>query len=149
MELNLSEIQIRYKRITNDYNPCIDDARKVYELMKHIEEFQFNMDYKEMAYAIYLDCNCNIIGVHKLSEGSVNHCSMDTRIVFQGAILSNAKAFILVHNHPSRSLEFSKQDKATYCNFKKAGDIMCINLLDFLVITADGFKSINHSVINE
>lgn len=141
--MELSEIKIHYTRKEVENLPRITDAGKAYELMSRIEDFQFNIDYAEMAYAIYLDYACNVIGVHKLSEGIVGTCAMDIRKVFQGAILSNAKGFVLVHNHPSGNLKFSKEDQNVYRTFKAAGELMGINLLDFIVMSKRAYESIN------
>lgn len=110
--------------------------------MKSIKEFQENIDYIEMAYAIYLDRIFNVLGVLKLSEGSVSNCFIDTRKVFQGAILANASAFILVHNHPSGNLKFSEQDRLVYKSFEKKGELMDIKLVDFLIVNEDDYISI-------
>lgn len=80
--MKLSEIKIHYTRKEVEDLPRITDAGKAYELMSRIDEFQFNIEYAEMAYAIYLDYACNVIGVHKLSEGIIGTCAMDIRKVF-------------------------------------------------------------------
>ena len=135
------EISIKYKRKKLQMPP-ITDAKKVFELMKLIKDFRDNIDYIEMAYAIYLDNSCNTLGILKLSEGTINTCFMDTRKVFQGAILSNAKAFILVHNHPSGNLTFSEQDRKVFKTFEKTGELMDIKLMDFLIISNNNYLSI-------
>lgn len=135
------EIAIKYSKHTIE-TVAINSPERVFELMKNITHFQENINYMEMAYAIYLDNGCNVLGVHRISEGNVNSCHMDTRKVFQGAILANASAFILVHNHPSGNLQFSAQDKKVYKEFESKGELMEIKLMDFLIITANDFTTL-------
>lgn len=49
--------------------------------------------------------NCNIA-----SMGAINQAIVEPREIFKSAILSNAAAMIMVHNHPSGNLEPSKED---------------------------------------
>ena len=53
-------------------------------------------------------------------------------------ILSNAAAVILGHNHPSGDPQPSKEDRAITQRLKEAGTLLGINVLDHLVIGADG-----------
>ena len=42
--------------------------------------------------------------------GAINQAIVEPREIFESAILSNAAAMIMVHNHPSGNLEPSKED---------------------------------------
>jgi DNA repair protein RadC len=53
-------------------------------------------------------------------------------------ILSNAAAVILGHNHPSGDPQPSHEDRAITQRLKEAGALLGINVLDHLVIGADG-----------
>lgn len=45
-----------------------------------------------------------VLGVTQVSEGGLNSTPVDIRIIMQAAILDNASAIILSHNHPSGNL---------------------------------------------
>ncbi len=51
-----------------------------------------------------------VLGVCHISEGGLNETSADIRIIMQAAILGNASAIILAHNHPSGNIQPSMQD---------------------------------------
>ena len=54
--------------------------------------------------------------------------------MFARALLNNAAAVILAHNHPGGSLEPSPHDLAVTDQLKKAGDILDIRLLDHIIV---------------
>lgn len=63
------------------------------------------------------------------------------REVFKAAILANAAALILVHNHPSGDPEPSAEDRAITERLKQAGELLGIRVLDHVVIGDDKFRS--------
>jgi len=66
--------------------------------------------------------------------GTRNGSLVHPREVFKPAILSNAAAVLLIHNHPAGDPEPSAEDKAITRRLKEAGEILGINVLDHLVV---------------
>jgi DNA repair protein RadC len=64
------------------------------------------------------------------------------REVFQPAIERGAVAIILAHNHPSGRVEATNADIQITEQLVTAGDILGIELLDHLVITATRYISV-------
>lgn len=62
---------------------------------------------------------------------------IDTRVILQYAIKSNASAVILAHSHPSGSLEASDADKRVTNTVKDALKLVDIELLDHLILNKD------------
>jgi DNA repair protein RadC len=70
--------------------------------------------------------------------------------VFKAAILANAAAVILVHNHPSGNSRPSATDRKLTEELMKAADIMTIPLLDHVLIgLRDRFSFADHGLIEE
>ena len=69
-----------------------------------------------------------------VSVGALNNTEMQAREVFKSSILSNAAAFILVHNHPSGRLIPSKTDKISTQRMREAGNLLGIELLDHVIV---------------
>jgi len=65
---------------------------------------------KEYFVVISLDSSSNLIKISDVSIGTLNANLVHPREVFQEAILAHAAKVILAHNHPSGSLEPSKED---------------------------------------
>jgi DNA repair protein RadC len=61
--------------------------------------------------------------------------------VFKPAVLANAAALILVHNHPSGDPEPSAEDKAITERLRHAGDLLGIKVVDHVVIGDGRFQS--------
>lgn len=92
---------------------------------------------REVFAVMMLDGKNRIASIHKVSEGSLNQSIVHPREVFKAAILSNAAAIILAHNHPSGDLEPSREDREITRRLKDAGDLMGIRVLDHVICNTD------------
>lgn len=99
---------------------------------------------RETVLAILLSTKHKINGIHVVSVGSLDASFMTPREVFKAAILTNAAAIIVAHNHPSGDPTPSKEDIKTANRIKQAGEILGIQMLDFLIIGSDRFVSLFH-----
>lgn len=95
-----------------------------------------NIKFKDVEHFVCLTLNGNhkLIGTHVVSQGLVNRALVHPREVFRPAIMDNAAAIIIAHNHPSGSLEPSADDKEVTRRIKQAGDIIGIGVLDHLIV---------------
>lgn len=85
--------------------------------------------------------NC-LINVVTISRGGLAASIVEPRAVFQAAMLSNAAAVIVAHNHPSGNLEPSREDIRVTRQLAEAGRILGIPVHDHLVIAGQGFTSL-------
>ena len=69
-----------------------------------------------------------------MSIGSLNASMVHPREVFKATILANAAGVLLVHNHPSGSLEPSAEDRSLTRRLQDAGRLLGIDLLDHVLI---------------
>lgn len=93
---------------------------------------------QELFLAITLDASYSPIKCHMISLGTANKSIVHPRDVFREAIADNAVAVIVAHNHPSGDTEPSKQDIETTELLKKAGQLICIQVLDHIIFTPNG-----------
>lgn len=96
---------------------------------------------REVFVAIHIDHKTRMVGVHVISLGSIAASLVHPREVFKAAILTNAHALIVVHNHPSGDPTPSREDREITERLKSSGDILGIPLFDHVVIATDGFRS--------
>ena len=82
-----------------------------------------------------------VIASRVVSVGLVNKTQVHPREVFADAITDRASAVIVAHNHPSGSLEPSKEDIDITARLKSAGEILGIRLLDHIVFNQKGYHS--------
>jgi DNA repair protein RadC len=82
-----------------------------------------------------------VIATRVVSVGLVNKTQVHPREVFADPITDRASAVIVAHNHPSGSLEPSKEDIDITGQLKSAGEILGIRLLDHIVFNQKGYYS--------
>lgn len=97
---------------------------------------------KEQLRGLYLNSQYQVIHDEVISIGSLTSNVVHPREVFQPAISRGAVAVIIAHNHPSGSLEPSDADVEVTRQLVGAGKILGLDLLDHLIITAQGYYSI-------
>lgn len=75
-----------------------------------------------------------VFSIHKQTEEYLYEICLNTKEIFQKALLCGASAAILVHNHPSGDVSPSSEDMKTYETMKRLGDMMNVSVLDSLII---------------
>ena len=94
---------------------------------------------RESFWVLALDGKNVVIGPNRVSEGSLTASLVHPREVFKPLILSNAAAFICVHNHPSGDATPSAEDVAITRRLKEVGELLGMSLLDHVII-GDGTR---------
>lgn len=97
---------------------------------------------KEHLRGIYLNAHYQVVHDEIISIGTVDANIVHPREVFRPAISCSAAGVVLVHNHPSQILEPSAEDRRVTKQIKEAGVLIGIELVDHLIVSKDGFKSI-------
>ena len=72
--------------------------------------------------------------LHSVSLGNLNSAPVHPREVFKTAILGNANAIILSHNHPSGDPTPSQEDLDITRRLREAGNILGIEVLDHIIL---------------
>lgn len=85
-----------------------------------------------------LDNKNKVNAINVAAVGILNAAPVHPREVFKPAILSNAAAVILGHNHPSGDPTPSREDMEIARRLVEVGRILGIEVLDHLVIGDDG-----------
>lgn len=113
----------------------------VYDALKPFYIDSGFMEQKEIFTCMFLDKGAKMLGMAKISEGSVSATIVDIPYIFRLAILMNASSLILCHNHPSGNLQASDADKQITKKIIQAAGLFDIQIFDHLIISADGFLS--------
>ena len=83
-----------------------------------------------------------VLSVFWVSKGTVDRTYLTSREIFIRLLLVGASRFVVVHNHPSGSLDFSTADKKTAVELRAAGELIGVPMLDFIAVTSRGYNSI-------
>lgn len=88
---------------------------------------------REHFLVVSLDTKNQPVSVNVCHIGSLNASLVHPREVLKVAILSNAAAVMVGHNHPSGNTEPSREDIEVTKRLKEACELMGIHLLDHLI----------------
>jgi len=100
-----------------------------------------NIDYEESFKIILLNRGNRVLGVCRISVGSISATVADPKKIFQTALAANASAVILAHNHPSGNVKPSLNDQMITNKCKQVGGFLDLPVLDHIVVTKDGYYS--------
>lgn len=95
----------------------------------------------EVCLALLVNTKHRILAVHELSRGTLDSCPVHPRELFKAAILANAAAVIVGHNHLSGDPTPSRDDVDLCARLRTAADIIGIDLLDFIVVAEGRYYS--------
>lgn len=91
---------------------------------------------REVLCVVNINTAKNPINCHFASMGALSQAIANPREIFKAAILSNAASMILMHNHPSGSLNPSAEDTRITDCIQQIGALMGIPLLDHIIVGA-------------
>ncbi len=97
---------------------------------------------REHCLAVHLDTKHRVLRTLTVSVGSLDHTFMTPHGIFRDALLANAAAVILAHNHPSGDPEPSRDDERVTRRLVDAGRLLGVEVLDHLVIGGGGWVSL-------
>ncbi len=135
MEYSFGTIQVQAEVVEDDRD-SIATLQKLRQRYQHLRKKQ-----KEYLYAVYLDNNNQVIGDKLISLGQSVQTSLDVRDVAKTAVLTDASAVILVHNHPSSNCEPTSSDLKATEEVRTALETFGVQLLDHLIIAREGSYS--------
>lgn len=121
------------RRKTTEPQIKITSSIALYEKLSFLEGY----DHEEF-WIIYLKRNNAIIKMQQHSKGGLSGTIGDIKLMLRDALLLNASAIILAHNHPSGELKPSQPDKDITERIKQSAKIMDIAVLDHIIIGGTG-----------
>lgn len=96
---------------------------------------------QEHLICIYLNARNALIKKETISIGTLDRSIIHPREIFAPGLEMHAAGVVLVHNHPSGDPKPSEQDKQVAKRIIEAGQLMGVNVVDFLIIAKNGVHS--------
>ena len=96
----------------------------------------------EVFCCLFLDTRHRLIRYEELFRGTIDGATVYPREVVKRALVHNASAVILGHNHPSGVSEPSEADRSITLKLAKALALVEIRLLDHVVVSRGGHVSL-------
>ena len=138
MEIALAAVELyTRKKARNNLREKIHSSTDVYRLMQPI---MVNQEVEEL-WAIYMNMASRIVKMKRISVGGIAQTLVDIRILLKEALLCNAVAMTICHNHPSGNVRPSSADDQLTEKISKACKTMDIRFLDHLIIADDTYYS--------
>jgi DNA repair protein RadC len=134
--ITLRELTIRYTVKTDAAGEPILVGRKVSTPADSAVVFTTMLqdEASEVFAILCLSTKHRIIAYHEVSRGSLDSTLVHPREVFKAAILANAAAIVLAHNHPSGDPTASPDDITLTRRLVDAGRLIGVDVLDHIVI---------------
>ncbi len=112
------------------------------------ETFSFlRQETKEYFCTAHLDGKNRLICLDIVSIGSLNMSIVTPRETFKTALLSNAAALLLVHNHPTGDPTPSSEDREVTRRLQEAGTLLGIKVLDHIIVGDHYFSFVEGGLI--
>ena len=118
--------------------PVFDSPTAVSDFLK----LHFAGQPYESFVVMYLDSQHRLIAFEDLFRGTLAQASVYPREIARRALLHNAAALIVAHNHPSGAAEPSRADEALTSALKTSLSLLDVRVLDHLVIAGSQATSL-------
>jgi DNA repair protein RadC len=113
-----------------------DTAHAVRLLQPHLRD----LPHEELRF-VYLDAGLRLLDVAALSDGAVGRVELPLRTIIRDALLLDARALIVAHNHPGGSAVPSAADKAVTRRLAEVTRQLDIDLVDHLIFAGEEVAS--------
>lgn len=100
---------------------------------------------REHFLSVLLDHKHVVLGIDEVSVGTLGASLVHPREVFKSAILANAAAIIITHNHPSGDPTPSGEDMRITQKLVEAGETLGIPCIDHVILGRDAYNAWNEN----
>lgn len=135
MKVDVIQLEMRYlysfEIDGNGYVYMPEDAHQIFS----DRIGKCNVEYVAM---LCLDNTNKIINYSNVAIGGIDSVNVAAASIIKTALLSNASKIIIAHNHPSGVLKITKADVNITKHIGAAAKLLGIELMDSLIVNADG-----------
>jgi len=124
------EILLRDLRKTLNSNSVFQSPRDLHDWLRlrcaHLEH--------EIFLVMYLTVQNQMIEIEEVFRGTLTQTSVYPREIVKGALLRNAAAVVLAHNHPSGGTQPSRADESLTHTLRAALALVDVRVLDHFIV---------------
>lgn len=137
------ELGRRRKESEAKKRSIIKSAQDVYDVLS---PYFMDLPHEEF-HVLFLSRSNVVLHKEQISKGGISGTIADGKIIFKSAIMHQASAMILAHNHPSGNLKASESDIRLTKNLHQFGKLIGIDILDHVIFTDNGYLSFSEENI--
>ena len=134
----IGEATVIYKRTSKPIHQVTSSSSAIDFLRPLYDEC---MDDHEEIKVLHLSRANGVVNVDHVAKGGDTSCNAPIRNIVRNALYIKTDSVIICHNHPSGKLEGSHSDNTLCKKLKDAFELMDMRVLDFLIITREGYLS--------
>jgi len=127
------EILLRDLRKPLHANSVFESPQALHEWLRlrcaHLEH--------EVFLVMYLTVQNQMIEIEEVFRGTLTQTSVYPREIVKGALLRNAAAVVLAHNHPSGSPQPSRADESLTQTLRSALALIDVRVLDHFIVAGE------------
>jgi DNA repair protein RadC len=127
------ELEIVMRRIRDGPAPRLDSPAAVAQCCADLATRD-----REVLVVACVDTRKNLIARHEAFVGTLDSLVVHPREILRAAILTMAAGIVVVHNHPSGSIDPSTEDLEFTRRLNDACRLMAIPLIDSIIIGRNG-----------
>lgn len=124
-----------FQRLVQEHPVATNQIRSPRDGADIVKELISDAD-REHFVVLSLNNKHEVTSIEIAHTGSLNTCIVHPREVFKNALLSNAAAIFIAHNHPSHHLSPSDEDITMTQRLVKVGEILGIEVLDHVIVNS-------------
>lgn len=133
----VQELEVKFKPHRKPTLTRLTSPQAVHEFLKPI----IADEPRERLVVLSLASDNGVLGMETVSVGTNSASMVSPREVFKAPLLTNATAILVAHNHPSGTVEPSKQDLLVLECLLKAAKLLDIEIIDFMIIAPHAYYS--------
>lgn len=107
-----------------------------------VDVFHMDRFTEEYMYLLCFDNRMKLNGVFEVSHGTIGETVLEPSQVYKKALMCNARAIVLAHNHTSGEVNPSAEDINLTYTIQKAGDLLHVKLIDHIIVGRDRYTSL-------
>ena len=137
----VEEVKLVYRnKVKAVDRPKVRGAARAHEILIDnwdLDQIELREEFKLM----FIDRGSRLMSIASLSQGGMSGTVVDPKLAFTMALKRKASSIIMAHNHPSGSVEPSKQDIRLTKKFTEVGRMLELPILDHIILTENTFYS--------
>jgi len=135
------ELGKRRQKEQPEERPMLNSAIRIYN---HMHPLMQDLDTEEF-WVLLMNQHFKLIKQLRIAQGGINQVTVDIRIIMREALKVNTTVMAICHNHPSGSINPSREDDAITKRIQNACQLMEIHLLDHIIVTDGCYYSYHES----
>ena len=140
-DFRVAEVELSYRNnVPYQERKKVNCAVDAFQILLNTHD-ENTIDFTETFKVLYLNQNNHVVGCNTISTGGITNTCVDVRTIMQGALLTNAVAIILGHNHPSGNTKPSRDDERITQQIVSAGQTLNIKVLDHIIYSRESYCS--------